>query len=155
MTELSSKVIFIDKRKTSMRLANAEWEAIDSICKRENIKRNNLLEMINARKDAKMGLTCSVRLFSLIYYYRLLTKEPMPRAGSSADASSPILKPSKALSERAKHSPTPRSNTIKPAFLQILRAVLCFCAACLYQLTDSQISDIPLSDKCRLPVACN
>lgn len=56
MTELSSKVIFIDKRKTSMRLANAEWEAIDSICKRENIKRNNLLEMINARKDAKMGL---------------------------------------------------------------------------------------------------
>lgn len=49
MTELSSKVIFIDKRKTSMRLANAEWEAIDSICKRENIKRNNLLEMINAR----------------------------------------------------------------------------------------------------------
>lgn len=55
MTELSSKVIFIDKRKTSMRLANAEWEAIDSICKRENIKRNNLLEMINARKDAKMG----------------------------------------------------------------------------------------------------
>ena len=147
MTELSSKVIFIDKRKTSMRLANAEWEAIDSICKRENIKRNNLLEMINARKDAKMGLTCSVRLFSLIYYYRLLTKEPMPRAGSSADASSPIF-------EAIKHSPTPRSNTIKPAFLQILRAVLCFCAACLYQLTDSQISDVPLSDKCRLPIAC-
>lgn len=27
-----------------MRLANAEWEAIDSICKRENIKRNNLLD---------------------------------------------------------------------------------------------------------------
>ena len=47
MTELSSKVIFIDKRKTSMRLANAEWEAIDSICKRENIKRNNLLAIIN------------------------------------------------------------------------------------------------------------
>lgn len=52
-----------------MRLANAEWEAIDSICKRENIKRNNLLEMINARKDAKMGLTCSVRLFSLISFF--------------------------------------------------------------------------------------
>ena len=28
MTELSSKVIFIDKRKTSMRLANAEWERL-------------------------------------------------------------------------------------------------------------------------------
>ncbi len=97
MAELSSKVIFIDKRKTSMRLANAEWEAIDSICKRENIKRNNLLEMINARKDAKMGLTCSVRLFSLIYYYRLLTKEPISRTGSSADASSPIFEAIKGI----------------------------------------------------------
>ncbi len=74
MTQLSNKVIFINKHKTSMRLANAEWEAIDSICKRENIKRNNLLEMINARKDSKMGLTCSVRLFSLIYYYHLSTE---------------------------------------------------------------------------------
>ena len=91
MTELSSKVIFIDKRKTSMRLANAEWEAIDSICKRENIKRNNLLEMINARKDAKMGLTCSVRLFSLIYYYRLLTTNPMPREGRSAADTTPNI----------------------------------------------------------------
>lgn len=53
--------------------------------------------MINARKDAKMGLTCSVRLFSLIYYYRLLTKEPMPRAGSSADASSPIFEAIKGI----------------------------------------------------------
>ena len=95
MTELSSKVIFIDNRKTSMRLANAEWEAIDSICKREN--RNNLLQMIKARKDAKIGLTSSVRLFSLIYYYRLLTKEPMPRAGSSADASSPIFEAIKGI----------------------------------------------------------
>lgn len=74
MTELSSKVIFIDNHKTSMRLANAEWEAIDNICKRENIKRNTLIGMISARKNAQMGLTCSVRLFSLIYYYQLLSK---------------------------------------------------------------------------------
>ena len=74
MTELSNKVIFINNHKTSMRLANAEWEAIDNICKRENIKRNTLIGMINARKNAQMGLTCSVRLFSLIYYYQLLSK---------------------------------------------------------------------------------
>lgn len=74
MTELSNKVIFIDNHKTSMRLANAEWEAIDNICKRENIKRNTLIEMINARKNSQLGLTCSVRLFSLIYYYQMLSK---------------------------------------------------------------------------------
>lgn len=72
MAELSSKVIMIANKKTSMRLAAAEWEAVDAICQRENIKRNNLLEMINDKKDAKMGLTCSVRLFSVIYFYRLL-----------------------------------------------------------------------------------
>ena len=77
MTELSNKVIFINNHKTSMRLANAEWEAIDNICKRENIKRNTLIEMISARKNTQLGLTCSVRLFSLIYYYQLLLKHPI------------------------------------------------------------------------------
>ncbi len=90
MAELCSKVIFISKHKTSMRLATAEWEAIDNICKRENIKRNNLFEMINARKDAKMGLTCSVRLFSIIYYYHLLTG-PQQGYANSTLASDPIF----------------------------------------------------------------
>ena len=97
MAELSSRVIVIDKHKTSMRLANAEWEAVDSICKRENIKRNYLLEMINTHKDAKMGLTCSVRLFSLIYYYHLLTKEPMPKNTHLVNASSPIFEAIKGI----------------------------------------------------------
>lgn len=68
MASLSNRVISIYNRKTSMRLAPAEWEAIDTICRRENIKRKKLFELIDANKDEKMGLTSSVRLFSLIYY---------------------------------------------------------------------------------------
>lgn len=75
MAQLSSKVIFISNKKTSMRLAVAEWKALDIICERENIKRNNLIEMISCKKDQKMGLTCSVRLFSTIYFYHLLTEQ--------------------------------------------------------------------------------
>ena len=74
MTQLLSKVIFINHHKTSMRLAAAEWDAIDNICKRENIKRNTLINLISTRKNAQLGLTCSVRLFSLIYFYQLLIK---------------------------------------------------------------------------------
>ncbi len=51
-----------------MRLAHAEWVAIETICKRENIKRKRLFELIDANRDSKMGLTSSVRLFSIIYY---------------------------------------------------------------------------------------
>lgn len=62
MASLSNRVISIYNRKTSMRLAPAEWEAIDTICRRENIKRKKLFELIDANKDEKMGLTSSVRL---------------------------------------------------------------------------------------------
>lgn len=73
MAQLSNKVIIISDKKTSMRLASAEWKALDIICERENIKRNTLIEMINNKKDSKLSLTCSVRLFSTIYFYHLLT----------------------------------------------------------------------------------
>ena len=63
MTELSSRVITIHKRKTTMRLCKNEWEALKDICKREKINRKMLLEMIESRKDPK--------LFSLVYLHEL------------------------------------------------------------------------------------
>lgn len=71
MAKLLSKVITFSNKKTSMRLASSEWEAVDTICKCENIKRNKLLELINAKKDSKLALTSAVRLFSIIYYHQL------------------------------------------------------------------------------------
>lgn len=68
MASLSNRVVAIYNRKTSMRLAQAEWEALDTICKRENIKRKTLFELIALNKDKKLGLTSSIRLFSIIYY---------------------------------------------------------------------------------------
>lgn len=71
MTELSSRVITIHKRKTTMRLCKNEWEALKDICKREKINRKMLLEMIESRKDPKLSLTPSIRLFSLVYLHEL------------------------------------------------------------------------------------
>lgn len=78
MTVLSSRVITIHKRKTTMRLCKDEWDALKDICKREHINRKLLFEMIEGKKDPQLGLTPSIRLFSLIYYHDL-SKSVMDR----------------------------------------------------------------------------
>lgn len=93
MASLSNRVISIYNRKTSMRLAPAEWEAIDTICRRENIKRKKLFELIDANKDEKMGLTSSVRLFYLIYY----RKSFLSQMTSDSSRSSPIFEAIKGI----------------------------------------------------------
>ncbi len=71
MPILKNKVISIYNRKTSMRLAVEEWNALDDICLREHIKRKKLLELLNDAKDPAFGLTCFVRLFITAYMHRL------------------------------------------------------------------------------------
>lgn len=43
MASLSNRVISIYNRKTSMRLAPAEWEAIDTICGEKTLSARNYL----------------------------------------------------------------------------------------------------------------
>lgn len=68
MTRLINKIISLNKRRTSMRLADAEWEAMREICEHENLSRNKLIEHIEETKDENLGLSCSTRLFLLAYY---------------------------------------------------------------------------------------
>ncbi len=68
MTKLINKIISLHKRRTSMRLADSEWDAMSEICHFENISRNKLIEFIGDHKDEKLGLSCSTRLFLLSYY---------------------------------------------------------------------------------------
>ena len=68
MAALSNRVITIYNRKTSIRLAPAEWAALDNICQTENIPRKTLFELIDINRDTKLNLTSSIRLFTIIYY---------------------------------------------------------------------------------------
>lgn len=72
MTKLANRVISVFDRKTSMRLAALEWNAVDAICKLENIKRKKLFELIESNKDPQLGFTCSVRLFAITHLHNLL-----------------------------------------------------------------------------------
>ncbi|MBR1601224.1 MAG: ribbon-helix-helix domain-containing protein [Alphaproteobacteria bacterium] len=74
MIILMSKVVSIHERKTCMRLTDVEWRILDRICYREKIKRKYLLELIEDNSMKGLGLTPSVRLFSLLYVYNKLNK---------------------------------------------------------------------------------
>ena len=69
MAILQSKIILLENKKTSIRLAKEEWEAIETIAQKENIKRNSLIEQISLIKSKNISLTSSIRLFSIIYFY--------------------------------------------------------------------------------------
>lgn len=68
MPKLINKIISINNRRTSMRLCNLEWNALNEICELENISRNRLLEAIENDKPSNLGLTYATRLFMVEYY---------------------------------------------------------------------------------------
>jgi len=68
MTAIANRVISIYNRRTSIRFAPAEWEAIEFICKQENIPRKALFELIDFNRDEKTSLASAIRLFTILYY---------------------------------------------------------------------------------------
>lgn len=79
---MANKIILINGRRTSMRLCQKEWSALDDVCMRENIHRNSLIEMIEDAKNQELGLTYSTRLF-LMLYYKSVAKPPRTQNGKS------------------------------------------------------------------------
>ncbi len=69
MTKLVNKIVFINNRRTSMRLCLTEWKLLDSICKNENVSRNDFLELIENSNACGLGLTYYTRLFIMLYFY--------------------------------------------------------------------------------------
>lgn len=68
MTKLVNKVVVINARRTSMRLCQSEWTALEKICFDEGISRNRLIELVEECKQP-LGLTYLTRLFTLFYFY--------------------------------------------------------------------------------------
>ena len=89
MSKLKSKIIDIHTRRTSVRLTPPEWKAIDTICEKEKITRKKLFELIDTNKDSQLGLTSSIRLFTITYYKNFYTNTINPQA--SKHTYSPIF----------------------------------------------------------------
>lgn len=69
MAKLLNKVLFINNRRTSMRLCSTEWELLDLICSNEQISRNDFLEVMENSNHCGLGLTYYTRLFIMLYFY--------------------------------------------------------------------------------------
>jgi len=93
MSELKSKVVILNKRRTSVRLCHSEWLALEDICKRERLSRNRLIEAIENARNHEIGLTGSIRLFAIIYYHALTEDIPLkPNLVSKNEYVNTILK---------------------------------------------------------------
>jgi predicted DNA-binding ribbon-helix-helix protein len=84
--KFQNKVVSVFDHKTSLRLTEAEWRILDSICHREYVRRRQVLELLATIKNPILGLTGSVRLFVMIYLDRQVHGLlPEPKIGSKPD----------------------------------------------------------------------
>ena len=67
---LKVRNVRIGRRRTSLRLETAMWEALQDIADRERITQNELLTEI-AEGQSESSFTASVRVFTLNYFRRL------------------------------------------------------------------------------------
>lgn len=63
------KVITINNKKTSVRLSNLEWQALDNLCAVEHISRAELLNTLANAVPNYKNLTAVIRIFVTGYYY--------------------------------------------------------------------------------------
>lgn len=96
MIKQINRVISISNKKTSIRMATHEWEAFDIICKKENVSRNLLLELLNSNKNENLGLTNAVRLFSIVYFHHFFVEK------EKSTYTSPRIKPISPIFEAIK-----------------------------------------------------
>lgn len=75
--EFILRCVVLSGRRTSLRLDRPMWDALDEICRREQLKLNDLCAMVAARlgerdgasTEAGMGLTRALRVF-IVHYFR-------------------------------------------------------------------------------------
>jgi len=68
-----SRNIVVNGHRTSMRLEEAGWEAIDDICRHENISLNDLCTAIDQRRS-NSSRTAAVRAFIITYFRQLVAE---------------------------------------------------------------------------------
>ncbi len=71
MINFTKRVIILKGKRTSIRLCENEWQILENICRRENMRRNALLCLIKTNKAKELAFTPAIRLFMLNYLHTL------------------------------------------------------------------------------------
>ena len=73
-SSLVNRNVFIGKRRTSLRLEPAMWDALAEICRRENRSLHEICALVDARRRAS-SLTAAIRVYILNYFRAAATEE--------------------------------------------------------------------------------
>ena len=71
MGTLVARNVRVGELRTSMRMAPYMWEALDEICKREEITRSDFVTRVDAYRSDEGSLTDAVRVAILAYFRKL------------------------------------------------------------------------------------
>ena len=86
-TGTAGRNVVIGGRRTSIRLTTSEWDALDDLCKREDLTLDELCEHVIALLPED-GLTPALRRVLIAYYRKAAEMESRPPADSPEPASS-------------------------------------------------------------------
>ena len=75
MTKLSSKILSVNNRRTSIRRCCQEWKSLDDVSKLEKLHRNKIISLIESHKSDTLGLAYATRLFMMLYYKKLSQRQ--------------------------------------------------------------------------------
>ena len=83
VSTLVNRNVFVGRRRTSIRLEPAMWDALAEICRREDRTVNEICGMIDARRQAS-SLTAAIRVFTLAYFRAAATEDGHASIGHGA-----------------------------------------------------------------------
>ena len=71
---LVNRNVFVGRRRTSLRLEPAMWDALTEICRREAMTLHQLCALIDERRRAS-SLTAAIRVFIVTYFRSAATED--------------------------------------------------------------------------------
>lgn len=71
---LVNRNVFIGRHRTSIRLEPAMWDALEEICRREDMTLHEVCGLIDSRRQAS-SLTAAIRVFTLTYFRAAATED--------------------------------------------------------------------------------
>ncbi len=83
MSTLVNRNVTIGRRRTSLRLEPAMWDALEEVCRREEMSQHELCAKIDERRRAS-SLTAAIRVFIVNYFRAAATEEGHASIGHGA-----------------------------------------------------------------------
>ncbi len=83
VSTLVNRNVTIGRRRTSLRLEPAMWDALEEICRREEMSQHELCAMIDERRRTS-SLTAAIRVFIVTYFRAAATEAGHASIGHGA-----------------------------------------------------------------------